>query len=323
MPSALGAAGPVSRRPRDVAEWLSGKPSLAELRAAFPEEWARVEREVAALVRSGDPEQVKARIVAAASPATQRPGHAQPHRVVVSEAVRRQMLLAATRQALLAVETGVTHGKLRLGLVSGLALQRLLFEEGLRRRAVPYTPFRLAWPLLPDRRRLMPLVMEQGIYCFYSRPLLKGLARIISRRPCVEIAAGDGTLSRLLLQRGVQVTATDDGSWEPFVNYDRDGIEVQRIDAVSALRTLRPEVVLCSWPPAGNTFERHVFTTPTVQTYVLIAPRQEIAAGNWNAYRTQRTFDWAEDRRLSRYVLPSTAAGTVHIFHRREPAATA
>ena len=318
MPRTLGTGGPASRRPKDVAAWLAGSPRLTELRSAYPEEWERVEREVGALVRGGDPEQIKARIAAAAAPPDPRPGHARPQKVVVAEAVRRQMLLAATRQALLAVETGVAHGTLRLGLVSGLVLQRLLFERDLRRRAVPYTPFRLAWPLLPDRRRLMPLVMEQGIYCFYSRPLLKGLARIIAGRPCVEIAAGDGTLSRLLAERGVQVTATDDHSWERVVSYDRHGVEVQRLDARSALRTLAPEVVLCSWPPPDNTFERHVFTTPSVRTYVLITPRQEVAAGDWNAYRAQRTFDWAEDRRLSRYVLPHTVDGAVYVFRRRE-----
>jgi hypothetical protein len=312
--------GPASRRPADVAAWLAGKPSFAELKAAFPDEWARVEREVGAVVRSGDAEQVKARMAAIAAPAEVRPGHAKPQQVVVAEAVRRQLMLGAIRQALVASESGQSEGTLRLGLTTGFVLQRLLFERGLRRKAAPYLPFRLAWPLLPGTGRLMPLVMEQGIYCFYSRPLLRGLQRIVDGRRCVEIAAGDGTLSRLLTERGTPVTATDDHSWDRVISYDRQGVEVQRLDARAALRKLQPEVVICSWPPPGNTFERHVFTTPSVRTYILLTPRQEKAAGDWQAYRDQQAFDRTEDERLSRYLLPPTVGGAVHVF-RRKPGA--
>ena len=59
----------------------------------------------------------------------------------------------------------------------------------------------------------MPLVEPRGIYCFYSGALVARLAALIGARSCVEIAAGDGTLSRFLRDAGVDVVATDDASW--------------------------------------------------------------------------------------------------------------
>ena len=48
----------------------------------------------------------------------------------------------------------------------------------------------------------MPLVQPQGIYCFFSGAFVRELAKLIGDRPALEIAAGDGTLSRFLAARG-------------------------------------------------------------------------------------------------------------------------
>ena len=77
--------------------------------------------------------------------------------------------------------------------------------------------FGLLWPLLAQRRLLMPLVQPKGIYWFSSKQLIKALASMIGDRRCLEIAAGDGTLSRFLSDEGVAVTATDDYSWSNSV----------------------------------------------------------------------------------------------------------
>ena len=53
--------------------------------------------------------------------------------------------------------------------LNGFVAQRLLFARGLERKPVSMRRFRLIWPLLWQRRRLMPLVQPKGIYCFYSR----------------------------------------------------------------------------------------------------------------------------------------------------------
>ena len=41
-----------------------------------------------------------------------------------------------------------------------------------------------------------------------------------------------------------------------------------------------PEVVVCSFPPAGNSFEQAVFATPSVQLYIVINSRLAVGSGN-------------------------------------------
>jgi hypothetical protein len=298
-----------------VAEFLRSRPSLTELSERFPREWDAARREFAALMESGDATALGAALARSSAGVPRPRGRERPQAQVVSDVVRRHMLERMLRQALVAAGTGVTEGTVRLGLVTGFVLQRLLFERGLRRKPVPLRAFRLLWPLLPQRRRLMPLVSQRGIYCFYSRPLVREIARLVGDRTCVEIAAGDGTLTRFLADAGADVTATDDYSWRERVGYD-DLEAVEKLDAVSALRTHRPQVVVCSWPPPGNPFEAHVFTTPSVELYVLITSRHEFAAGNWDAYRAQRGFTFAEEPRLSRLLLPPEIDGAVYLFRR-------
>jgi hypothetical protein len=223
----------------------------------------------------------------------------------------------ALKQMGVAAATGVTHGRLRFGLVSGWLTQRLLFAGGgLERKPVSMAWFRLVWPLVRQKRYLMPLVEPRGIYCFYSKELITRLAALIGDRTCLEIAAGDGTLARFLREARVDVVATDDGSWRQ-TRAAAGGADVVRQDARSALRERRPQVVVCSWPPAGNAFERHVFATPSVELYVVIAGAGEAAAGDWDAYRRQEAFDRTEEPELSRLVLPPEIVPAVSVFRRR------
>jgi hypothetical protein len=302
---------PPRRRPAQQRAWLEGDPPLAEVRAAFPQEWAQVPRELAAVVARDDLEAVKA-YAAAVAAAPRVPDEA----AAVSALARRRMAAAALRQMGVAAATGVTRGTLRFGLVSGWLTQRLLFRGGgLERKPVSLTAFRLVWPLVPQKRYLMPLVEPRGIYCFYSKPLVRALAERIGDRPAVEIAAGDGTLARFLRAAGADVVATDDHSWQKTRRAISDVVEQ---DAHAALRERAPEVVLCSWPPAGNPFEKWVFKTPSVKTYIVIASRSELAAGNWADYRAQSAFAMREDEALGALVLPPEIESAVYVFDRRD-----
>jgi hypothetical protein len=160
----------------------------------------------------------------------------------------------------------------------------------------------------------MPLVEPKGIYCFYSRRLIKELATMIGDRKALEIAAGDGTLSRFLKDEGVQITATDDRSWSHSIDFPDD---VQDEDAVTALKNHQPQVVVCSWPPAGNAFEHAVFATKSVELYVVIASQHAFASGNWSAYESQRDFTYQQDANLSKLVLPPELEGAVYVFRRK------
>jgi hypothetical protein len=300
------------RGPDQVRRWLERQPSLADVQREYPAHWQVVQAELAEVLEQGSLEAIQRYTAAVANP---RPvvGRGGGDALVAAQ-VRQYLAATALRRMCTAAATGVRDGRLRFNLVNGFVAQRLLFAHDLERKPVGLKRFRLVWPLLWQRRYLMPLVEPRGIYCFYSRPLIARLAEIVAGRRALEIAAGDGTLSRFLTAAGVTITATDDHSWATSgVTYPDD---VLRQDARTALREHAPEVVLCSWPPAGNPFERWVFRTPSVQTYIMIGSRHEFAAGHWGDYRRQTAFTFAEAPELSRLVLPPELDSAVYRFQR-------
>ena len=295
--------------------------TLDELMARHPAEWRAVGEALVEATRAGRPAALEAfvrRARDAAAPWRARVERSRGNPQVVAAALPH---LAAARMAKLAAErtltaaaTGQASGTVRLGRWSGTLIQALLFGRGLARRPVPMRAFRWVWPLVTQRRLLMPLVQPRGIYCFYSLELVKALAALLGGRPAVEVAAGDGTLARFLTARGAAVRATDDQSWSHAISYPA---EVERLDAVEALSRHRPRAVLCSFPPPGNRFERRVLAHPSVELYVVITSRHRHAAGDWDAYEAQRAFDWSIDERLSGLVLPPELDPAVLVFRRR------
>jgi hypothetical protein len=307
--------------PEKVLKWLQSNPSLDALSAEFPELRESIRSELAEIVADGStnglPEYLKRmshneRILERKFHGSR--GDSKIASALVQQAVRNRMAHLSIKQHLVSEATGIEKGKVRFNRLNGYIAQKLLFSDGLERKQVSLFWFRLLWPLLPQRRLLMPLVQPEGIYCFYSRQLVDELFGLIASRNCLEIAAGDGTLTLFLADRGAKITATDDYSWKHEVHYPEFVI---KRDAGDALREYAPEVVLCSWPPAGNSFEHQVFRTKSVQLYVVIGSRHRFAAGNWEEYRKQSAFDFEENEALSRLVLPPELDGAVYIFRRK------
>jgi hypothetical protein len=308
-------------------DWLKTNPSLEELCARYPEEWAAVQQDISAIVERGDAEELKAYLERmAASAALNKPaaGSRQKNReAVVAQFVRSRMAHELVKKlclSTLAANTGLTKGKLRFNLFNGFVAQKLLFSSGLERKPVSLLWFRLLWPLVWQKKRLMPLVQPRGIYCFYSRDLVAALAKMIGGRNCLEIGAGDGTLTRFLKEQGVLLTATDNHGWGQAVKYPE---WVIKLDACAALKTYAPEVVICSWPPAQNDFERCVFNTSSVQLYIVIGSRHQFAFGNWEEYGKQAAFELEEDSALAALVLPPELESAVYVFRRKQGAGNA
>lgn len=310
-----------SDNPEKILTWLQKSPPLPELCARFPEDWEIVQGKLADIIAHGTPEDLKAITDRPREKKPLRngfrssgPGNTKTREALLSEHVRHRMTCLVVKQYSLSVATGVAKGKVRFDVINGYLAQKLFFSKGLERKMTRLFWFRLIWPLIWRKRLLMPLVESRGIYCFYSRELVEALAAIIGSRSCIEIAAGDGTLSRFLKSRGIQITATDNQSWTHSIQYPDD---VALCDAKEALRRYAPEVVVCSWPPARNDFERHVFKTKSVQTYIVIGSRFQFGSGNWTDYKAQSTFSFEEDRKLGALVLPPELGSAVYIFHRR------
>ncbi len=311
-----------NEHPDNVLKWLRSEPSLDGLAAHFPELLEAVRGEVATIVASGATAELPAylRRMSHAEQLMKKKyyGSRRDKRVgaaLVLQTVRTRMAHLAIKQHLIAEATGIDTGTVRFNLLNGYVAQKLLFAGALERKPVSMLLFRLLWPLLWQRRLLMPLVQPEGIYCFYSRQLVHELAALIGKRTCLEIAAGDGTLTRFLADRGARIMATDDYSWKHEVKYPEF---VVRKDAGEALREYAPEVVLCSWPPAGNAFEQQVFRTKSVKLYIVVSSRHRFAAGNWDDYQQQSAFEREEDEALSRLVLPPELDAAVYIFRRKE-----
>lgn len=301
-----------SKREAEVLTWLATEPTIDALSAAYPLEWERVRRDAARHGKVGDNE-LRNYVLSALKPVPTSSGRARRQQQVVQEEIRRRMLLELLRQADVAAETGIESGSVRFNKFNGTVAQRLLFEHGLRRKPASMAAYRLVWPFLSQGRLLMPLVRRHGIYCFYSRSLIKRLARLAGGRNCLEIAAGDGALTRFLRDAGVNVVATDDYSWAQHVNFDDS---VERMDAVKAIRHYSPKVVFCSWPPSENTFEREVLRTRSVEMYVVITSVARANASDWVAYEAQSDFELVADPVLSRLVIP-VGHSQVLIFRRR------
>lgn len=300
--------------------WLQATPAFDELCAEYPQEWEIVQHELADIIASGKPEDLKAYLERSAAQEAlsikqlQQGKNRNVSHINLAHVIRNRMAHLAIKRCCLSVATGVTKGKARFNLFNGYMAQKLLFSKGLERKPVSLFWFRLMWPLLWQKKLLMPLVQSKGIYCFYSRALIAALVKLIGNRPCLEIAAGDGTLSRFLSDHGIQVSATDNHGWKQVVQYPE---HVAKLDARTALATHNPEVVICSWPPANNDFERHVFATDSVQLYIVISSRHSFASGNWGDYRKQSLFTFAEDKLLSRLVLPPELESSVYVFRRK------
>lgn len=306
---------------KNEVSWLATNPPLQELMERYPDQWEKVGSELVSLIEEGNAEKLnewaqKARWIAEMGKDRILKSRNNPNVIetFLPNLVRSKMWLLALEKCYLSSATGKTTGKVRFNLINGYIIQKLLFYRHLLRKPVSLFWFNLLWPFITQKRILMPLVHPKGIYCFYSRRLIKELAALIDNRLCLEIGAGDGTLSRLLFAAGIRVTATDDYSWSHSISYPDT---VERIDAAEALKKYLPQVVISSWPPPNNRFERHVFTTESVSLYIVIGSRHKFASGNWETYIAQKHFDWKIDYRISSYVVPPEIDSAVHIFPRK------
>jgi len=307
---------------KTTLRWLNSNPPLQELMDRYPVEWEEAGGKLVAALensRALTSEEAATKARSDLEIWTRRIEKSGQNPQVIESAlphlIKSRMLLQGLEKCYLAAASGKASGKIRFNLINGLIIQRLLFRKGLERKPVSLGWFKFWWPLISQKRFLMPLVQSQGIYCFYSRALIKALAGLINRRSCLEIAAGDGTLASLLTEAGVPVTATDDYSWTHAIQYPG---QVEKLGAKEALEKYQPRVVLCSWPPPGNPFEKEVFLTASVELYVVIGSRYRFAGGNWEAYTGQQRFEWQADPRLSGSVLPPELESSVLVFRKKK-----
>jgi len=147
---------------------------------------------------------------------------------------------------------------------------------------------------------------------------LVALVDSLKAKSVLEVGAGDGFLSFCLSRRrpDLKVTATDDFSWtKPSARQNDDdraefdgvafaGIRpmahVVKHGAVAAVTALRPDLVLCAWPPPGTLVER-VIRAPSKHV-VDISVDGDVCGNGEKTWRFEKEFlsGPLEDRGLCR-----------------------
>jgi hypothetical protein len=301
-------------------KWISEDARLQDLMDRYPEIWQNVGPKLVAIMEDGSEQKLRTFTDQAKSLEQtwrQRILKSRQNTKVIESAmpylVESRMALLALSQCYQAAALGKASGRIRFNRLNGFIIQKLFFQRHLTRKPASLRWFRLWWPLVTQKRLLMPLVQKKGIYCFYSKELIEKLAGLIGRRTCLEIGAGDGTLTGFLKDAGVSIHATDDQSWKHVMEYPES---VEQLGARQALEKYQPQAVICSWPPPGNTFEQRVFAVESVDLYIMIGSRFHFAAGNWKSYENQKKFSWGVNQELSSLVLPPELASAVLVFRR-------
>jgi hypothetical protein len=306
--------------PKDELKLVCHEARLHELMERYPDIWRSAGPELIATLEEGQAQSFKN--YSAKAKSIEQIWHSRirksRHNAKVIESalphlIKSRMALLSLQQCYQAAALGKAVGKIRFNLINGYIIQKLLFSHDLTRKPASLKWFAFWWRFISQKRLLMPLVQPKGIYCFYSRELIQELRALIGDKTCLEIAAGDGTLGRFLVDAGVRVWATDNQSWSHAIEYPE---AVERLGAKQALEKYQPEAVVCSWPPPGNTFEQRVFSTRSVKIYIVISSRYKFAGGNWDHYAEQTRFEWGPDRKLSSLVIPPELESAVLVFRR-------
>ncbi|MCX6118232.1 MAG: hypothetical protein NT027_11870 [Proteobacteria bacterium] len=233
-----------------------------------------------------------------------------------SKQIHAKLTLYAIDQFTLAM-TGVADGR-RPALKDKLILSWLNSWFLQRGQCPSMVQFDGIWKRLVSPAWASGQLQRLGFWSVPTKEFVERIAKHIGSRPCLEIGAGKGLLAAGLLKRCHDLTVVDDGSWEG----GRSPVKSMRkkivlLDAIRALKIYSPEVVIASWPPPGNSFEKDIFATESVQLYIVINSKHQFASGNWDSYRQQKSFDCSISEPLNQLLRPVEAEQTVMIFRRK------
>lgn len=94
-------------------------------------------------------------------------------------------------------------------------------------------------------------------YANVNRAWIRAVAKVLSGKKCLEIMAGNGLISHMLQEEGVNVMATDiapDRSNDYISMRGRLFTDVMAADALGAVRRFgqKADVLIVSWPPQGE-----------------------------------------------------------------------
>lgn len=141
-------------------------------------------------------------------------------------------------------------------LLGGLTKEHLEFFFDVANGRIPEKPpfksLAVFDPLNMDsfmsNYQLRELITGLGMWGIVTKSWVRELAVHLKGKRVLEIMAGNGYLAKALTEQGVDVIATDDGSWK---SEGKRCYPVRRMDAIESVENIEADVLLVSWPPYG------------------------------------------------------------------------
>ena len=91
--------------------------------------------------------------------------------------------------------------------------------------------------------------IDVGMFAFVSWDWVEPLVQWLKGRRVLEVMAGAGWLARALREKGIEMIATDNGSWPNARGWALQ-TEVEELDAIAAIQkyAAKTDILLMSWP---------------------------------------------------------------------------
>jgi hypothetical protein len=290
------------------------KPTLKELADRYPSAWQEVVAGLKERVAGNQGEALISWRQSALTELQSAQVKAEEWQGEQSQAiVKAQMTLLAIEQ-FSDVMTGKVAAQPRLG--DKIRFKFFLLSKIIRGSLFSVANFDRRWRALSDPMWAAGELQRSGVWSVPTAEFAQKIVELCAGRKVLELGAGLGVLFSGLKSLGVNISAVDDDSWQ-ISGWGRGADNIQKMDASLALKSLSPEVVICSWPPPGNKFEVDVFKTESVQMYIVILSKQPFASGNWSAYKNQNQFDCTTIPALNGSLRPIEAEQQVFVFRRK------
>ena len=313
-------------RRASVAEMLKALDdgiSLDRMMELFPDQWRDVDRSLDQLFARNNAAELGAFMTQTREQMhhwrqkmQNSPGDAHLLETALSHLLRGRMAFEALNLRLHAL-LGQNDHRPQEGLSR---YNHFLAKKVLRLSAVKSLPppaawMRFFWHLVTQKGTLISLLAQSGTYAVFTGEFIHELAFMLRGAQALEVGAGDGALAKFLKMEGIDIIPTDDYSWSHKIRF---GAHVLKLEAGEALKQFAPSLVLCSWPPPGNTFERLIFNTKSVMTYIVIGSRHPFATADRDAYKDAGdTFSCERSPSLENALFPPDLDHEVLIFRRK------
>jgi hypothetical protein len=307
----------------EMQKILNGGYSKNEVAGMFPDEWQNIEKQLEVLFSSNDPNKINdyvnkvKRVTEQWKIRAAKSGNNPSMvRMAFPYLLRGKIVFMAMEEHMQGILRKANESrKDTLGFFSSLIVHRVMRLTELTRRPLALGFLNRCWRFVADKRTALALLGKKGMYCVYTKEFVALLKKELKGRRVLEIGAGNGLMARFLKQEGVDIVATDDYSWLDKIVY---GDNVEKLAAADALAQHQPEVVLVSWPPPNNDFEKHVFKTPSVKTYIVVGCSLEAATGNRKSYSAaEKIFRLERSEVLAAALFPAEIKSEVLIFNRK------